>query len=57
MARDVNKNIPVSSEMRDRLRACKRGGERYEDLFERLLDECDTVSHASDTAASAKQEG
>ena len=31
-------NIPITSEMRDRLRAAKKGGETYSDTIERLLD-------------------
>jgi len=41
VSKTVDTQIPVSSEMRDRLRGAKQGGERYEDLLQRLLKEYD----------------
>ena len=48
--------IPVSSELRDRLRACKRGGDRYDDVLRRMLEQYDpdTVSQTSDVGETSK---
>lgn len=33
--------VPCSVETRDRLRAAKRGGDRYDDLFRKMLEQYD----------------
>lgn len=35
---EADTSIPIASEIRDRLRAEKRGGETYSEVIERLLD-------------------
>lgn len=39
MANDTR--IPVSSETRDTVRACKRGGESYDELLQKMAEQYD----------------
>lgn len=39
MANDTR--IPVSSETRDTIRACKRGGESYDELLQKMAEQYD----------------
>lgn len=48
MAIQIDTQIPVSSGMRDRLRAYKRGADRYEDVLERMIEQYDPEK-SSDT--------
>lgn len=49
MAEEKDIRVPCSSDTRDRLRAAKRGGETYDDLFQKMLEQYDP-----DEAAEAK---
>jgi hypothetical protein len=36
--------VPCSTETRDRLRAAKRGGDTYDDLFRKMLEQYDPAA-------------
>lgn len=39
---NADTSIPINSDVRDRLRAAKEGGETYSETIARLLNESDT---------------
>jgi len=50
--------IPITRETRDQLRALKNGGERYDDVIRRLMEEADaSVGHTSDAGNDSIQQG
>jgi hypothetical protein len=41
MAKSAEDRVPCSSETKRRLRACKRGGETYDEMFRKMLAQYD----------------
>jgi hypothetical protein len=44
MARTADTRLPISTETRERLRTQKRGGESYDDLLQKMIDQYDPES-------------
>jgi tRNA uridine 5-carbamoylmethylation protein Kti12 len=44
MASDIQGRVPCSQETLGQLRSLKRGGERYEDLLQRMINQYDPPS-------------